>query len=376
MRFLPAPGARVGELPYLRGFVERVLGKADSAEPVSVWREAPEAELLDLTLPDKQAYLAALLPLVRDGRKLRRPNLRRLYQLFAFMEMPAAARLELLDALGQGPRAAPEAVPFFRNPRLRLSLAEEAEFFASNAPSRVALEYADLLRVRLRVKRRNSRNVVRLLEKLTDIENRAATLLGKRGHIVRLDERRLEVFKKSLAAIGVPSAVLFPLGTLGLSAEGITTGLVALGGGFILPAGIAMLTGLGVAVALGITSKKLLDMMMPTVDADRASVEFQQFSSGIIELQRLLDEVTNDHADSALTEHARARITQIMQRIAPFTVNQRTRIEAALNRARILGDRYLSSLEHDRTAVQHRHPAFAQQLKDLLELDSPGLITV
>ncbi len=71
---------------------------------------------------------------------------------------------------------------------------------------------------------------MRLLEKLTDLENRAAAMLRKRGHIVRLDDRRLEIFKKSVAAVGVPSAVLFPLGTVGLSAEGITTGLIALGG--------------------------------------------------------------------------------------------------------------------------------------------------
>jgi hypothetical protein len=370
-------GALVKDLPVpgIRDFAAGVFGKRDAPEPVSAWRMAPEAALAGLAAEEKRTYIATLVPLVRYRHKFAQRNLRRLYQLFAFMEMPAAERLELLTALEGGPPSALRLVPAFRDRQVRRSLVEEAEAFANNAPSKEAFDYAASLRARLNVRPSNSRKLTRLLEKLTDIENRAAALLGKRGHIVRLDDRRLEIFKKSVAAVGVPSAVLIPLGTVGLSVEGITTGLMALGGGFILPAGIAMVTGLGTAVALGITAKKLLDLLMPTVDADRASIDVQQLHSGVIEIQRLLDEITDETADPAELEHIRERITVIMQRIAPLTNAQRSRIEAALNHAHLLGERYLTSLEHDRAAFERRHHMLAHELGHLLDIDRPAITT-
>jgi len=370
---LPVSDSQRRELPDVRGFAARVFGKRDAPEPVSAWRMAPEATLARLAAEEKRAYIAALVPLLRGVRKLERRNLRRLYQLFAFMEMPAAERVELLTGLDGGPRFPSEFVPGFRDRKVRRSLVEEAEVFASNAQSREAFAYAARLRVHLNVKSSHSRRLTRLMEKLTDVENRAAVLLGKRGHIVRLGDRRLEVFKKGVAAVGVPSAVLFPLGTVGLSAEGITTGLIALGGGFILPAGVAMVTGLGAAVALGITTKKLLDMLMPTVDADRASLDVQQLRRGVIEIERLLNEMDDDNTDHAALEHARARIGDIMQKIAPLTNAQRALIESALDHARLLGERYLASLQHDRVALAGPHPVLAQELDRLLDLDQPAL---
>ena len=373
MKNLPVVPSGRRMVPDLGSFARRVFGPSDAPEPVSAWRAVPETELAALSLQQKKAFMAALLPLLRNGRSPQRRNLRRLYQLFAFMEMPAADRLELLSALDRGPQAAPEIPSYSRN--VRRSLADEAQLFASNLSSRAALDYASLLRVRLNVEPGNSRKLARLLERLTDIENRAASLLGKRGHIVRLDDRRLESLKKSVAAIGVPTAVLFPLGTVGLSAEGITTGLLALGGGFVLPAGIAMVTGLGVLVAIGITTKRLLDMLMPTIDADRASLDVQQLSVSVVEIERLLDEVAADTADAALRERARARIAAVVQRIAPLSNTQRTKIEFALEHTRILGDRYLASLEHDRAALPHRHDALAQELARLWDLDRRALAT-
>jgi hypothetical protein len=288
------------------------------------------------------------------------------------MEMPAAARYELLSALAAAPRFVPGFVPVFRDWRVRRSLVDEASAFAVHAPSREARQYVANLRIHLNVKSSNSRKLTRLFEKLTDLENRAATILGKRGHVVRLDDRRLETFKKSVAAIGVPSAVLFPLGTVGLSAEGIGAGLVALGGGFLLPAGIAMVTGLGAVVALGITSKKLLDLMMPTVDADRASIDVQQLQSGVVEIQRLLDEVA-EGADSVRLQQARQKIASIMGRIAPLSEAQRVQIAAALDHASILGERYLAYLDHDGAALEVHAHRFAQELRRLREADLPAL---
>jgi hypothetical protein len=376
VKALPAPGSRPRELPDVRGFAARIFGKRDVPEPVSAWRMAPEDALADLAAQEKRTYIAALLPLVRGRRKLERRNIRRLYQLFAFMEMPDEERLELVAALEGRLRSRSEPIPIFRDRRVRRSLAEEAEAFAGNAPSEEASDYAARLRRRLNVKPGGSRRLTRLMEKLTDAENRAAALLGKQGHIVRLGDRRLELFKKSVAAVGVPSAVLFPLGTVGLSVEGITTGLIALGGGFVLPAGVAMVTGLGAAVALGITTKKLLDMLMPTADADRVSIDVQQLRRGVVEVERLLNEIDDNPADHAALEHARERIADIMQRIAPLTNAQRARIESALDHARILGERYLASVEHDRAALGGGYPELARELGRLLEIDLPAITTM
>jgi hypothetical protein len=368
---LPAASSGRLEVPDLRRFAARVFGNRDSPEPVSAWRTAPESALVALTTAEKTAYINALLPLLQRGRKIERGNLRRLCQLFAMMQMLDGERVELLATLERRSRPAPEWIPIFRDPQVRRSLVEEAEAFVKRVRSNEARDYTRELRVRLKVQDAKSRKLARLLEKLTELENRAAALLGKRGHIVRLEDRRLEIFKKALAAVGVPAAVLFPLGTVGLSVEGISTGLIALGGGLLLPAGIAMTTGLGAAVAVGITTKKLLDMLLPTVDADRASIDVEQLRSGVVEVQRLLDEVVANSADDALREHARERIAHIMRAIAPLTKAQRSRIESALGHARMLGARYITNLRHDGAALEQQHSPVAPEVDKLLAVDLP-----
>jgi hypothetical protein len=350
----------------LKDFASRVLRKNDVPEPASAWRPAPQAALVALSAEEKKFYIASLLPLVCSGRKLNRANLRRLYQLFAFMELPTLDRLTLLGRLQSRSEPALARVLYFSDLEVRCSLVEEAEFLAENTPSRAASDYIASLRFRLKVKRVKSRKLNRLFEKLTDVENRAASLLGKRGHVVRFHERRLELFKKSIAAVGVPAAVLFPLGSIGLSAEGVTSGLIVLGGGFILPAGLAMLTGLGAAVAMGITTKRLLDMLMPTIDADRSSIDIQQMRRGAVEVQHLVDEVAADPVDSAKRERVRERIGEIMQRIAPLSEAQRARIESALQETRILSDRYCSMLEQDRALLEQRRDALGRELGGVL----------
>jgi hypothetical protein len=350
----------------LKDFASRVLRKNDAPEPASAWRPAPQAALVALSAEEKKFYIASLLPLVCSGRKLNRANLRRLYQLFAFMELPTLDRLTLLGRLQSRSEPALARVLYFSDLEVRCSLVEEAEFLAENTPSRAASDYIASLRFRLKVKRVKSRKLNRLFEKLTDVENRAASLLGKRGHVVRFHERRLELFKKSIAAVGVPAAVLFPLGSIGLSAEGVTSGLIVLGGGFILPAGLAMLTGLGAAVAMGITTKRLLDMLMPTIDADRSSIDIQQMRRSAVEVQHLVDEVAADPVDSAKRERVRERIGGIMQRIAPLSEAHRARIESALQETRILSDRYCSMLEQDRALLEQRRDALGRELGGVL----------
>jgi hypothetical protein len=361
------------EIAAGRRLLTRVLRRRDLPEPVAAWRAAPAAALRALSNDEKRAYVEALLPLIRAGRSIERWRLRRLYQLFAFMEMPDAGRLELVEVLHVRLRLRPERLPWFASVEVRRSLIAEAIAMAGKSPAAEIKEYLTRLREHLQVKADEANRWTQLFEKLTDVENRVAVALGKKGHIVRLEDRKLEIFKKAVASVGVPVAVLFPLGTVGLSVEGITTGLVALGGGFLLPTGIAMITGLGVAVALGVSSKKILDMVMPTDDADRASIDLEKLSADAAAIRRALDEATAGVPDLYKIEAARTKISEIVAKLVPLSEAQRAKLEAAVAQAHTLGERYLDYLACDRAALETRNQIGADDLAGLLELDRPAI---
>ena len=326
-----------------------------------------------LSEAEKKAYAEALLPLVRSGRKVERRNLRRLYQLFTFMETPSEVRLEVISSLHLKLRLTPERLPYFADKEVRRSILTEAVVMAGKSPAREVKQYLERMREHLNVKADEASKWTQFFEKLTDLENRVAASLRKKGHIVRVDERKLEIFKKAVAAVGVPAAVLFPLGTVGLSAEGITTGLVALGGGFLLPASVAMLTGLGVAVAIGVSTKKILDMALPTTDADRVSIDIENFNAGSAEIGKILDDATAADADRKKVEEARVKISEIIRRIVPLSDRERARLQAAFDHARVLGERYLDYLGQDRDALENRNHIGADEIASLLELDAPAI---
>src|SRR5271154_1509305 len=268
----------------------RVLRKRDTPEPVAAWRAAPEGALQALEPEAKATYIEALLPLLRSSRTIGRRHLRRLYQLFAFMESAAEQRHAALNALYTRLRLEPRGLPAFLKAEVRKSLVTEAVAMAGRSPSPEAKAYLARLREHLRVKASDETRWEQFFERLTDAENRVAASLGKRGHIVGLDDRKLEIFKKAVASIGVPAALIFPLGTVGLTVEGITPGLIALGGGFVLPTGAAMVTGIGVVVAMGVSSKKILDIVWPTTGADKASIDLERLNADATQIQRLLDD--------------------------------------------------------------------------------------
>ena len=371
MKVLAMVPASLPDIESGKRLLARVLRKRDTPEPVAAWRAVPEAALAALTTQERHGYIDALLPLVRTGRSIDQRRLRRLYQLFAFLQMPAGARLDAIAALHTKLRLEPAALPCFADREVRRSLLKEAVAMAGKSPSGETKEYILRLRNHLGVKSDDANRWTQFFEKLTDLENRVASALGKRGHLVRLDDRKLEIFKKAVASIGVPAAVIFPLGTIGLSVEGITTGLVALGGGFLLPAGAAMVTGLGVAVALGVTSKKILDMAWPTTDADRASIDIEKLNADAARIRDVLDDAVAADANRARVEAARVEIARIIQGIVPLDAGARAKLEAAFAHARTLGERYLEYLEIDRAALERNNHLGADELSSLLELDSP-----
>ncbi len=373
MKVLAMVPTGLPDLEKGKRLLTRVLRRRDTPEPVATWRAVPETALLTLTLEERVEYIGALLPLMRTGRTIDRRRLRRLYQLFAFLELPTEARLEAIAALQTKLRLEPVTLSTFADPEVRRSLLTEAVAMAGRSPAPEAADYLSRLRNQTGVKTGETNRWTQFFESLTDLENRVASGLGKRGHIVRLYDRKLEIFKKAVASIGIPAAVLFPLGTIGLSVEGITTGLVALGGGFLLPTGIAMVTGLGVAVALGVTSKKILDMVWPTTDADRTSIDIERLNADAARIRDVLDQAVADEGNRAKVEAARIEIAHIIEQMVPLDAASRAKLEAAFVHARMLGDRYLAYLGHDRAALERDNLIGADDLAGLLDLDAPAI---
>jgi hypothetical protein len=370
---LPELASNLPDIAAGRRILHNVLRRRDVPEPVAAWRAAPETALLALSPEQKFAYIEALLPLVRDGRRVDRPKLRRLYQLFTFMQIPDDLRLDIISALHAKLRLTPGTLPHFDDQDVRRSLLTEAIAMEGRFPSAQTREYIARLTAHLQVKAGDTSKWMQFFERLTDLENRVAAALGKKGHIVRIDDRKLEIFKKAVAAVGVPGAVLFPLGTLGLSVEGITSGLVALGGGFLLPASVAMVTGLGVAVALGVSSKKILDMVLPTTDADRASIDIEKLNADAAEIRKVLDEATAGDPEAKKIEAARATISDIIRKSLPLSEADRARVEAQFAHAQVLGTRYLGYLTTDRDVLESRNQVGADDIAALLQLDAPAI---
>jgi hypothetical protein len=371
MKVLPMVLTGLPDLEKGKRLLARVLRKRDTPEPVAAWRAVPEAALSQLTAEERVEYIHALLPLIRIGKTIDRPRLRRLYQLFTFLEMPAEARIDAIASLHTKLRLEPDRLPSFADSEVRLSLLTEAIAMAGKSPTSAAQDYLIRLRNQMGVKASEANRWMRFFESLTDLENRVASALGKRGHIVRVDDRKLEIFKKAVASVGIPGAVIFPLGTVGLSVEGISTGLVALGGGFLLPTGIAMVMGLGAAVALGITSKKILDMVWPTTDADRTSIDIEKLNADAARIRDVLDEAVADEGNRAKVEAARVEIARIIKGIVPLDDASRAKLEKAFAHARTLGARYLEYLCHDRAALERDNRIGADDLAGLLDLDAP-----
>ena len=130
MRTLPAWRATLPDLasgPIAIGrLLTRIAGTRDVPEPVAAWRAVSEETLRALNIAAKSAFIGALLPLARPGRKVARPALRRLYQLFAFFEMPEDERQVLIGALHTRQRLAPDPLPHFGATAVRRTLLIEA----------------------------------------------------------------------------------------------------------------------------------------------------------------------------------------------------------------------------------------------------------
>ena len=132
-----------------------------------------------------------------------------------------------------------------------------------------------------------------------------------------------------------------------------------------------MVTGLGAAVALGITSKKILDMVWPTTDADRTSIDIEKLNADAARIRDVLDEAVAEDGNRTKVEAARVEIARIIKGIVPLDDASRAKLEEAFAHARTLGARYLEYLSHDRATLERDNQIGADDLAGLLELDAP-----
>jgi hypothetical protein len=116
-------------------------------------------------------------------------------------------------------------------------------------------------------------------------------------------------------------------------------------------------------------TKKILDLVLPTTDADRFSLDLEKLGAGSAEIEQLLDAAATEDADQRKVEDARAQIAEIMRKIVPLSASDRQHLAAAVDRARTLGARYLAYLEHDHQIFEKHNDLGAEELGALLESD-------
>ena len=191
-----------------------ILFSEDTPEPVAAWREVPEATLRALSAAEKVSYLHVLLPLARDesARRAKLPALRRLYQLFSFLEIGPETRQELVESLFSKLRLELGSLPTFSDRRVGESLVAEALALSERSSRREGDSYVLKLREHFGVPEERVDHWKRLINGMIDAENRVATLWKKRGQVIRSQDRKLEITKRVIAGLGIPTAMIFPAG--------------------------------------------------------------------------------------------------------------------------------------------------------------------
>jgi hypothetical protein len=357
---VPPPGSfGTMVLERLYASLPSALDWRERPQPLAAWRRAPEKELRALDLEQRLAFLRTLLPLMRIKKTVSLPALRRLYQLFSMMDIPGDRRREIVSALYVSLRLDAGEPPSLPNEATRRSLVDEAIILAGGRPRGTAKDYLETLRQRLGIPKEEVVRWEQLFDKLTTVENRFAKLLGKKGHLVKLDDRKVEILKKAIAYAGIPLSVLYPLGEVGLLAEtAVTSGLAVIGGGYVL-------TGAVVLIAIGGTSKKLLDMLWPTTDADKASIVISELQQNLDEIRLTLDEAGSPEADPSTLERARNKIAEIIRKIVPPAERE------WYERLQVLGRRYLEYLQEDEASLLSANHVAGGEVSRLRELDQP-----
>ena len=234
-----------------------------------------ETSLALLSSEEKEEYLRLLLPIFRIGEKVSQNGLRRLYQIFATMELGQIGRQRFLNAFFL--ESIPELHKFESSfdKRTSISLAKDALALAEATPVRETRHQASRLVEHLGI----TSAQIQFLHQWINWENKILLKIGRGDTVVQEEELPTELFKRA-AAIGVPLGALYFSGSvIGFSAVGITSGLAMIGR---MAVGKTLLIGLGlnpmtagivILLISGLTIKKILDTILPNVQGDKENLE-------------------------------------------------------------------------------------------------------
>ena len=185
--------------------------------------------LLNLSPELKLAYLRTLIPIIIADKKVSVKELRRIYQLFAIMDLRSEDRMNVLSELFF--EKLPLSHKISVNPdlvadeNLKISLAKDAmlikEVEKNNETSRIVNYLLQILGI--------TQKHIAFLEKWVAWENKIMDKIGRGDLKISRKEMPSELISRA-AAVGIPLAALYFSGSvIGFSATGITSGLAVIG---------------------------------------------------------------------------------------------------------------------------------------------------
>lgn len=189
-------------------------------------------------------------------------EVRRIYEVMAAFEVGADTRAEILDLLYFRPKdlaGVTIAEDILDDEELRIALAKDVLFVDAQNQNESTDSIAQKILGQLKV----SPEQMDFLRDWVSWENAALRRLGA-GEADLADEGSIKELASRAAAVGVPLSALYLAGAVGFSAVGITSGLAALGGasGLVLLGLNPMTAGIAALIVAGISVKKLCDFAL------------------------------------------------------------------------------------------------------------------
>lgn len=185
--------------------------------------------LLNLSPELKLAYLETLLPIIMADKEVSVKELRRIYQLFAIMDLSSEDRMKVLSELffEKLPLSDKFSVnsDLVADENLKISLAKDAmvidEIEKDKETSRIVNHLVQVLGI--------SQKKIEFLKDWVAWENKIMEKIGRGDLKISRDDMPSELISRA-AALGIPLAALYFSGSvIGFSAAGITSGLAAIG---------------------------------------------------------------------------------------------------------------------------------------------------
>jgi DNA-binding protein YbaB len=215
-----------------------------------------------MNLLQSKAYVMQLAKAIAADGVIDKNELQRIYEVMAAFELGADSRAEILDLLffNQKKLSKIEIDPdILDDEELRLSLAKDILFIKSQVENKATEAVAKKILKRLNVKAKH----LDFLSEWVSWENTVLKKLGA-GEVELADEKEINELASRAAALGVPLTALYYVGTVGLSASGITSGLAALGSvtGITLLGLNPMTAGIAALIIGGISVKKICDFAL------------------------------------------------------------------------------------------------------------------